>query len=123
MAGVQVEGLNQIIRGLTALGLDAEDLKNAFGPIAAEAAELAARYAPRRSGKLAASIRGNRAKNKAVVVAGRARVKYAGPINYGWRTHNINPARFMQKADEDMRPVALQKLEDEINRAIERRGL
>lgn len=123
MAGVQVEGLNQVVRGLVELGLDAEDLKGAFGPIAAEGAELAAGFAPKRTGRLAGTVRGNRAKNKAVVTAGRGRVKYAGPINYGWRRRNIDPARFMQRADEAMRPIALEKLEDEINRAIERRGL
>lgn len=121
--GFKVEGLNKLTRDLQALGLDVDDLKDAFSAIAAEGAELAARYAPRRTGTLAGSVRGNRAKNKAVVSAGRARVPYAGPINYGWPARGIAAAGFMQKADQAMQPKALAQLEIEINRAITRRGL
>lgn len=121
--GVRVTGLNSTVRALEKLGLDVDDLKAAFGPIAAEAADIAAGYAPRRTGALAASIRGNRSKNKAVVAAGRARVPYAGPINYGWKKRGINPSGFMQKADEEMQPKALDMLEDAIGSAIRRRGL
>lgn len=122
--GVRVEGLTKLARDLTALGLDADDLKGAFGPISERAAHLASGFAPRRTGRLAGTVRGNRAKNKAVVTAGRGRrVSYAGPINYGWRARNIQPSLFMQRADLAMRPVALDLLERELNRAIERRGL
>lgn len=121
--GVRIQGLNRMVRDLQALGLDVEDLKDAFAPIAAEGARLAAGFAPNRTGRLAASIRGNRAKAKAVVTAGRARVPYAGPINYGWRKRGIAPAMFMQKADEAMRPRALAELEQAINRKIRERGL
>lgn len=121
--GFKVEGLNKLTRDLQALGLDVDDLKDAFSTIAAEGAELAARYAPRRTGMLAGSVRGNRAKNKAIVSAGRARVPYAGPINYGWPARGIAAAGFMQKADQAMQPKALAQLEIEINRAITRRGL
>lgn len=123
VGGVRVEGLNALTRDLLALGLDVDDLKGAFAPIAAQAAVLAANFAPHRTGRLAASIRGNRAKNKAVVTAGRARVKYAGAINYGWPARGIQASNFMQQADEAMRPVALQQLEREIDAAIRRRGL
>lgn len=121
--GVRVEGLNKLTRDLQALGLDVDDLKGAFSSIAAEGAALAARYAPRRTGALAASIRGNKAKNKAVIAAGRARVPYAGPINYGWPKRHIAPSKFMQKADLEMQPKALALLEREINQAIQKRGL
>jgi hypothetical protein len=121
--GVRIDGLNQVVRGLQELGLDIEDLKDAFAPIAARAARYASSFAPRRTGALAASIRPNRSKNKAVVVAGKARVPYAGVINYGWARRNISPSSFMQKADERMRPLALQMLDDAINAKIRERGL
>lgn len=121
--GVRVEGLNQLVRDLQALGLDVDDLKGAFGPIAAEGARLASGFAPKRSGRLAGTIRGNKAKNKAVVTAGRARVKYAGAINYGWPRRGIRPARFMQRADEALQPRALTMLENEIDRIIHEKGL
>lgn len=122
-AGFRVEGLSRVVRSLQALGLDVEDLKEAFAKIAAKGAQSATRHAPKRSGRLAGSVRGNRAKSKAVVTAGRASIPYAGPINYGWRARNIAPQPFMQKADREMQPQAIGLLEDEINQAARRRGL
>ena len=122
-SGFQVQGLSQVVRALKALGLDVDDLKGAFGEIASEGAQAAARHAPKRSGRLAGDIRGNRAQSKAVVTAGRARIPYAGPINYGWPARNIAASGFMQKADEEMQPKAVQRLEDEINKQIRAKGL
>lgn len=122
-AGFQVQGLAQVVRALQQMGVDVDDLKAAFSRIAADAAQMASSLAPRRSGRLAGDIRGNRAKSKAVVTAGRASVPYAGPINYGWPTRNIAASGFMQRTDQTMQPRALQTLEDEINRKIRERGL
>lgn len=120
---LEVEGLAKLTRDLQAAGADLDDIKDAFAQIAAQGAALAASYAPELTGALKADIRGNRAKNKAVIIAGRARLKYAGPINYGWPARNIEAAAFMQKADEELEPVALQQLEDALNRIIIRRDL
>jgi hypothetical protein len=121
--GFKVEGLNKLVRDLQTLGIEIDDLKDSFSKIADKGARVAASFAPRKSGALAASVRGNRAKNKAVVAAGKAKVPYAGPINYGWQKRNIAPSHFMQKADEVLRPEALKLLEQEINRKIAERGL
>lgn len=121
--GFKVEGLARVTRALKAMGLEVDDLKNAFSTISSEAARIAAGHAPKKSGRLATSVRGNRAQSKAVVTAGRAAVPYAGPINYGWPARGISPAGFMQKTDDEMRPRAVQLLEDEINAAARRKGL
>ncbi len=110
---VRVEGLNRVVRDLQALGLDVDDLKDAFSGIASEGARLAAAFAPRRSGAL----------SKAVVAAGKARVPYAAVINYGWRKRRIAASRFMQKADEAMQPRALAELDRAIEKRIRERGL
>lgn len=122
-AAVKVEGLNRVVRDLQAVGVDVDDLKDAFGSIAAEGAAVAAGLTPSRTGRLAGSTRGNRAKNKAVIIQGRAAVPYAGPINYGWPARNIAGALQMQQADRQMEPVALERLEDGIDKAISKRGL
>lgn len=121
--GYRVEGLTKLTRELTGLGLDVDDLKDAMATVASEGARLAAGFAPRKSGALASSVRGNRAKSKAVVSAGRAAVPYAGPQNYGWPKRGITAKHFMQKADQAMRPRALSLLEQEIQKAIRKRGL
>lgn len=119
----RVTGLTAVVRDLIALGVDVDDLKDAFSEIARQGASVASAYAPRRTGRLAGDIRGNRAKSKAVITAGRVSVPYAGPINYGWAAHGIQASGFMQKADEALQPYALSRLEDDINAAIRRRGL
>jgi hypothetical protein len=121
--GVRVTGLNKLTRELQGLGLEVDDLKEAFSDIAADAADKAAQFAPRRSGKLAGTIRGNRAKNKAVVTAGRGKVRYAGPINYGWPKRNIRADGFMQRADDAVRPTVVERLTQNIQRVIDSRGL
>jgi hypothetical protein len=120
---IRVEGLNKVVRDLKAVGLEVDDLKDAFSTIAAQGARLAAHFAPFRTGTLAGDVRGNRAQSKAVVTAGRVSVPYAGPINYGWAARNIQPAEFMQKASDAMEPIALTELDHEITRQIKKRGL
>lgn len=121
-AGFKVEGLAQAVRDLQSLGAEVEDLKAGFSKIADEAATRAARHVRSRSGRLARSVRGNRAKSKAVVRAGTKRgAPHAGPINYGWPRRGIRASGFMQKADQEMQPRAVQMLEDEINHQIRKR--
>lgn len=122
-ASVEVEGLSKVLRDLKTLGLEVDDLKDAFQAIAIEAARRAAGYAPRKTGRLAGDIRGNRAQSKASVIAGRASIRYAGPINYGWPRRNIAPSGFMQKASDEMEPIAVRLLEADINRKIRSKGL
>lgn len=123
MNGFKVQGLNQVVRALQQTGVEVDDLKDAFSKIAAVGAQRAAAHAPKKSGRLAGDIRGNRAKSKAVVAAGRASVPYAGPINYGWPSRGIKASEFMQAADQDMQPIAIQMLENEINKVIREKGL
>jgi len=121
--GVRVEGLSNLVRDLQAVGVGVDDLKDAFADIAAKGARLAASLAPQRTGALADSVRGNRAKSKAVVAAGGARVPYAGAINYGWPRRNIKPALFMQRASDEMAETAVTDLDRAIERLIAAKGL
>lgn len=115
---VEVDGLKQLVRDLEKSGVQVADLKAAFGGIAREARDLAAGFAPRRSGKLAASIRASAAKNYATVTAGGRGVAYAGPINYGWPKRNITGSGFMEKADAAIRPRVLQDLVTAVDRLL-----
>lgn len=120
----RVEGLNKLIRDLEQLGGDVEDLKDVFAGIAEKGARLASGFAPRLTGALGLSVRGNRSKNKAVVAAGSAsRVPYASVINYGWAKRNIAPARYMQRADDALQPIALRDLDEGLEAAVRKRGL
>lgn len=124
-AGVhgKVEGLNKTLTALQRFGVEAQDLKDVMAEIAAEGARLASGFAPTRTGRLAKTVRGNKAKAKAIVIAGRARVPYAGAINYGWPKRGIRPALFMQKADAALAPRAVEMLETGLDKAISKVGL
>lgn len=128
----KVEGLNRVVRDLQKTGVEVNDLKAVFAEIASEGASLAARFTPVRSGKLRATIRGNKAKNRAQIIAGRAKVGYAGAINYGWKKGHageprrgggwplgIKPANFLAKADAALADRAPQMMEDGLDRLIE----
>lgn len=119
----KVEGLNKTITALQRFGVEAADLKTVMGDIAAEGARLASGYAPVASGNLRRTVRGNRAKAKAIVIAGRARVPYAGAINYGWHARGIRPALFMQRADAALAPRAVEMLESGLDRLVREAGL
>ncbi len=121
--GVRVEGLNRLVREMTALGVEVADLKAVFGKVSDQGAALARGFAPKRTGKLAASIKGAKRKNSAIVRAGSRRVPYASVINYGWPERNIRPARFLQRADEQLQPTVAKEIDAELSRLIRERGL
>jgi len=104
--GLRVEGLKPALKALQEAGAEVADLKEVMGGIAAKAADVMQPYVPRRTGALRASVRGNKAKARAVVTIGRAKVPYAGAINYGWKKHGITPANFTGKTDAEMDIIA-----------------
>lgn len=120
--GFQVEGMREAIRDLEAAGVEIEDLKTAFGKVADTAADEISKNSPRRSGALAGNARASRAKNKAIVTVGGARVPYAGPIFYGWSARNIKPARTIEHTDAVMEHEAPRILDRELGRIFTKYG-
>lgn len=96
--GIRVEGLDELARSMKRAGADIEELKDAHYRAAQIVASRAAQIAPKRSGKLAGSIRPTRQVRRARVVAGRSSVPYAAPIHWGWPSHNITAQPFMSDA-------------------------
>lgn len=120
---VQVDGLRQLVRGLENAGADLDDLKDVFGTIADYAAETAAPLTPHRSGALRSTVRGNRAKNKAVVMFGRGRVKYAGPIIYGWPARNIKGSQTIARTDAALEHQVPRLLDEGLDQLLAKNGL
>lgn len=117
---VQVTGVESYVTALRGVAADTGDL-DAFDEVAQRAASAIERDAPKKSRRLAGSVRGRRSRNAAVVVA---TASYAGPINYGWPTRGITATGFMQAADSGSeQTAAAQRLEDDIDSQIARRGL
>lgn len=138
--GVYVEGLRDMTRSFEKAGVDVEELKDVMGDVAAEHATVLARLVPvgspfvkgrrwslaggsRNPGALRASVRGNRAKGRALVTIGKARTKYAAAINYGWKRRGIRPVDYVGKADDVMGTRAVEMITDGWNKIAERNGL
>jgi hypothetical protein len=116
---VRVDGARRLRAELRKLKGNADDLKAANAAAAALVAEAAAMRAPRRTGRLAASVRGNRAVGRAQVRAGGAALPYAGPIHYGWPAHRIEPHPFITDAAQDTEAVWLPMYEAALSRAVD----
>lgn len=122
--GVQITGLRQVVRDLERLGVDVEDLKEAFGQISGQVVAKANQIVPHDSGRLAASIRPARTKNKAVVRAGTAgRTPYAGVINYGWAAHGIAPTGFLTTPANENPDQWAEEIDHNLRHLIARYGL
>lgn len=99
------------------------DLRRASTAVTIQATLIARRKAPRRTGRLRQSIRGETGRNYSTVfVAGAARA-YGGVISYGWRRHNIEADRFTQETAAIMRLSAPREYADAIRDLIRRTRL
>ena len=110
MAGVasgsiKVEGLQQTIRQLQALGADKSEISNANYEAAQTLIKEATPLVPVRSGRLRSTLRASRAQMYAQAKAGSSQVPYANPIHWGWFrdkqtgvNRNVKPQPFFAKA-------------------------
>ena len=120
MATVHVTGLTEVTTALKRLGTELEDMPETMDEIARDAARLASSFAPKRSGRLAGSLRASTGPGRATVTS---TLVYAGVINYGWRARNIRPSRYLQRADTQLAARAVQLLDQGADRAIRKVGL
>lgn len=116
--GVKITNLRETVRDLERLGVEVEDLKEAFGAISRDVAAEASGIVPVASGALRASIRIARTKNKAVVRAGTAGTPYAAAINYGWPDRGIAPTEFLTGPANDNQDDHVRKLEANLEALI-----
>lgn len=120
---VTVKGLADLRRDLRRLGRT--DLLKAVRVGLKGSAEIVvkeargASYTPRRTGRLAASIRAGTSGNRAVI---RSPLPYANPIHWGWPKRGIAPQPFLPRAAAIKAPVALEVLADHIDDAFRRNG-
>jgi hypothetical protein len=117
---VRVDGLRRLNRDLRKFAGDASDLKAANAAASATVATAASARAPRRSGRLAASVRGTKRVGGARVLAGGAVVPYAGPVHYGWPARDIDGQPFVIDAAQATEPVWLAAYAADLDRAAGR---
>jgi hypothetical protein len=118
--GIRVEGLSLLIRNLRKVNSDyPKEAKAIHLKVAEPVASVARRRVPRRSSRLAGTIRAQSTQRVARVAAG-ARLKYAGVIHYGWPGHNITAQPFLADALRESQHEVLRVYEVEMDRFIDR---
>lgn len=117
---VKVEGTRQLRSTLRRAGDDLTDMKAAHKASAEIAARASEALAPKRSGKLAATIRAAGTKTAGIIRAGFARVPYAGPIHWGWFARGIKPQPFMSQGAQDSEGRWVRVYEDYLQDALDK---
>jgi len=119
-SSVKIEGLNKLVRDLKQLDPDvARGLRRDHLDMADNVAATAKGLAPKRSGRLRASVRSGASQRSGVVRAGNKAVPYAGPIHFGWASRP-NRARGWRGGPISPQPFlydAIDKRRDEITAA------
>lgn len=113
-----VEGLTAVVQALHEAAEEVDDLAAPLDRIAEHGATRAAAYAPKRTRRLATSLRGTRDGLRASVATS---VTYAWPVNSGSVKRRIRPTLFLQRAEADVEPYAVQQLQDHVSDLIRRK--
>jgi HK97 gp10 family phage protein len=123
VAAIEVKGMKELNKSLTKIGFDFQELKDANFAIGKIVADRAANLAPKKTGKLANSIKAQPDKLKVKVSAGGANVPYAGVIEYGWKKRNIRPQPYIRKAADQLKEQIIEKYKSNINQIIKKYNL
>lgn len=117
---LQIDGYSEVLRDLYLAGADSDDLKAITRPLAERIAATGRALAPKKSGRLAASIK---PKNSRVSVTVRtpARIKYAAPVHWGW--DGESGSQFLSKAEETHRAATYAGIEAGIDRLMQKHNL
>lgn len=123
-AGVEVVGLNRVVRNMQRMGVSVEDLKGAFTRIGSRAESHAQSTAPRVSGALAGSVRQSRRKNSVYLYAGynSKRLPYAAVIHWGWPRRNIEGNPWMHRTVGVLGTWSVGEMQRELDSVIRRYG-
>ncbi|WP_189825323.1 hypothetical protein [Streptomyces finlayi] len=109
---MRVEGMREVRRALRRAGGNEllDQLKGEHQQLAATVMRAAAQLAPRRTGRMSASMRSSGTRTMATVRAGRASIPYAGVVHWGTppgrrrRPMNISPNPWIAIAAQRTEP-------------------
>ena len=76
-----------------------------------------------KTGKLGRSIKAGASIKRGTVSAGSAALPYAGPIHFGWATHNIEPQPFIYEAIDDRREAVWAAYDLQITKVVNSFGI
>jgi hypothetical protein len=126
MAGVisiSVEGEAQVKAALAKVEKDLTDRSELNKDLSDELSRKASAMAPRLTGALASSVKGNPSNEKAQILAGSESVPYAGVQEYGWPEKNIQAQPYLRPAVFDNIGYIVEKYENYIQSIVKRYDL
>jgi len=95
---ITITGVKEVIDTLNKLGKDLESNEELNKELSSTLSQKASAMAPRLTGALASSVKGNPSAEKAQILAGSAAVPYAGVQEYGWPEKNINAQPYLSSS-------------------------
>jgi hypothetical protein len=116
---VEIVGLPRLTATMRAAEADLNELKDATAAALRVVLAASTSTAPRRSGALAGSGRGNRARRRAIITYGSAAVPYAGPIHWGWPRRHLAGQPWVSRAAQATEPVWVAAYAAELERIID----
>lgn len=113
-----VVGQRRFVQTMRKAGADMDELKDVNAAAARIALPAVQSLAPRRTGRLAGSVRAGATKRAGVIRAGRKSVPYAGVINYGWPKRHITGRMFANNGVAQTEPAWTKLYEDFIKKTM-----
>lgn len=99
-AALEIKGLYRLRSTMKKAGVDMSDMKDANVKAATVVRNRGQATAPRRTGNLADTMKTPRTAARARVVS---KIRYAGPIHWGWPMRHIRPQPFLWNAARQTR--------------------
>lgn len=114
--GVKVEGARALSRALRKAGVSVQDMKEANQRVGEVVVRAATPLAPKRTGRLAGSIRAAKVQSGAVVRAGGGSIKYAPFVEYGTKKMGARP--YLTKGMANSQPNWLAVYDKELQKLM-----
>jgi hypothetical protein len=126
-AAVKVEGVSSVQRQLKKLSSEVDyntaEFLGMHKALASAVAGDSKQFVPVLSGALRESIREAATKKSARVKAGGGKLKYAGPIHFGWAARRIEPQPFIYDAIDGRRDEIKERYEKLVDDLIKKHDL
>ena len=120
---ITIKGVQEVKNTLDKLGKDLESNTELNKELSSTLSQKASAMAPRLTGALASSVKGNPSAEKAQILAGSAAVPYAGVQEYGWPEKNIQAQPYLRPAVHNNMGYIIEKYNESIQKAIKQYNL
>lgn len=120
---IVVKGIDELKRVINKFTNEIENDSGFNQELSSNLAQKASAVAPKQTGALASSIKGQGSNKKAQILAGGSGVPYAGVIEYGWPEKNIQAQPYLTTTVKNNMDYIVEQYEDNIKTSIKKYNL